>query len=223
MKKNMMKLLAMALSIVMMVSLFAGCDLLDKLTGGSKSAKEDSIVGEWEGDWDFSSFYNTSIDAAGDATMSKHLTVDELNITMCYEFNKDGTYSFYVDEDALQDTLDSLKTQVTKGMRAYFEEVLGGAGMDVDEVLAAQGMDLEAMVDEILNVDSLFDPDDMSEEGYYKFEDGKLYTSEEEDEFDDNDYCLCKLKGDKITLDVDEDAELDDMMREMLPLTLERK
>lgn len=220
MKKNWMKLLSLLLSVVMVLCVFAACGSTDDDEG--KSSKE-TIVGEWEGEWDFSEIYNASISAAGDEAMTKHLSVDKLNITMCFEFEKDGTYKFYVDEDALTDTINDLKDQMVEGMKGYFEEMLDGTGMNLDDLLEAQGMSLEDLVDEALDVDALFDPDDLSESGYYKYEDGKLYTSEEEGEFDEDDYALCELKGDKLTLDADESAGLDDMLKDMLPLTFKRK
>lgn len=215
--KNWMKRMALVLTLVLVLGAFSACGALEGLFGPK-------IAGEWEGNWDMAEIFNSSMAAGGDATMAEYLSVEELNIPVCFEFEDDGTYKMYVDEDGLKDSFEDLKSKMLIQMRAYFDDTLGAtlaaAGMTLDDVLASQGLTLESMVDEALDVDALFDPDDLSESGTYKLENGKLY-------FDEDEYMLCEIDGDTMTLDLPEDSEMDgdlgEIMGMLLPMTLKRK
>ena len=117
MKKNWMKLLTLALSVLMVMSLFAGCNVFgngkdDKGRGAADqtdptettAAPGADLIGSWETQVDLAPYYNEAIKAVGDEALAEALTIDELIFTVCFEANDDGTCKFYVDEESTKST-----------------------------------------------------------------------------------------------------------------------
>lgn len=197
MKKKISALLCIVLALTMILSLSA-C--------GSSGDKA-KLVGSWQCEKDLAQLINDQF-AADEATAGL-LNVDEFKLVIYMEFKDDDTYSMYVDEASIDAAMDNLVTCIVNGISQYMEDLVKeqtGYEMTIDEILEANGItmddlvgalftseDLEALKDEIVG--------GMEQEGKYKAEEGKLYTSAGlEYEVDPTMYENYTLEGKTLTL-----------------------
>ena len=208
----MKKKLAVVLCLVMVFML--------ALTGCGESSK---FVGKWEATIDITEYLKADMDDE----MLEYIDIDNFELVLVMEFNKDGTYERTIDEDALADSLDDFKASIKKGLTKYFEAVIDDQGLDmtVDELLEQSDTDMDSVIDEAFDADTWGEiVDAIACEGQYKAEDGKLYLSlDEDDEIDEDMYWVYKLDDGKFKVTkekgFDEDEELGD---EVLPLTFKK-
>ena len=231
----MKKFLTVILCIVMAFSLFAfvGCDEGsdadnddEKSSASDDEKKEAVLTGTWNADVDLSDMFTESFaEGLGEegATMAEYFTFEDVVIAVELVLNEDGTYEFSADKDSIKDALEGIKDPLKKGMEKYFEDMLASMDMDmtVDEFLVASGVDMDSLIDELYNdesVDSV--AEEMQEEGFYKGEDGKLFMSDTEGEFDEESYAEFKLSSDELKIT---SAEDDDSFAGLDSITFKKK
>ena len=204
----MKKLFAVLLALVMLLGL-AAC-------GSSGSAAKSPIVGTWKG----------SMDMAAVLEMVLQTEIDEpISCGVSYTFKEDGTTSVAVDEDSFGEMMETL-TDVVIGMMGE----MFGEEFDFEAMLAEEGMTEEEFREQIMasvNVEEMLG--NMSvEKGYYKYEDGKLYTAAEKEDLENPEELPCihvTLKGKTMTFtDIEQDGEsAAEIMPDMFPIVFTKQ
>lgn len=204
----MKKLLAILLTLAMLLGL-AAC-------GSSGSAAKPTIVGTWKG----------SMDMGAVLEMALQMEIDEpISCSMTYTFKEDGTTSVSVDEDSLADMMEAL-TDVVIGMMGE----MFGEEFDFEAMLEEEGMTEEEFREQIMASMNLEDMmGNMSvENGYYKYEDGKLYNAATKEDLENPEKLPCihvTLKGNTMTFtDIEQDGEsAAEIMPDMFPMVFTKQ
>ena len=204
----MKKLFAVLLTLAMLLGL-AAC-------GNSGSAAKPTIVGTWKG----------SMDMGAVLEMALQMEIDEpISCSMSYTFKEDGTTSVSVDEDSLADMMEAL-TDVVIGMMGE----MFGEEFDFEAMLEEEGMTEEEFREQIMASMNLEDMmGNMSvENGYYKYEDGKLYNAAEKEDLENLEELPCihvTLKGNTMTFtDIEQDGEsAAEIMPDMFPMVFTKQ
>ena len=204
----MKKLFAILLTLAMLLGL-AAC-------GSSGSAAKPTIVGTWKG----------SINMGAVLEMALQMEIDEpISCSMIYTFKEDGTTSVSVDEDSLADMMEAL-TDVVIGMMGE----MFGEEFDFEAMLEEEGMTEEEFREQIMASMNLKDMmGNMSvENGYYKYEDGKLYNAAEKEDLENPEELPCihvTLKGNTMTFtDIEQDGEsAAEIMPGMFPMVFTKQ
>ena len=212
MKRSLSLVLSILLTLALMLSMI-GC------------GEQSKFIGKWEADVDMAKFINDGMAQAGSSDITKYIELDDFGIVFVMEFNEDGTYKMYIDEDSAKDAFEDAKEAFVDGMTEYFEDYIKdmGLGMTVEEVLAASGTDLEDAADQAYGdamLKSLMD--ETEKEGNFKVKDGKLFLSDGKDKnVDEKIYDTYEINDDELKLiksygSDDEDANA------LYPMTFER-
>jgi hypothetical protein len=204
----MKKLFAILLTLAMLLGL-AAC-------GSSGSAAKPTIVGTWKG----------SMDMGAVLEMALQMEIDEpISCSMIYTFKEDGTISTTVDEDSLADMKETL-TDVVIGMMGE----MFGEEFDFEAMLEEEGMTEEEFREQIMASMNLEDMmGNMSvENGYYRYEDGKLYNAAEKEDLENPEKLPCihvTLKGNTMTFtDIEQDGEsAAEIMPDMFPMVFTKQ
>ena len=204
----MKKLFAILLTLAMLLGL-AAC-------GSSGSAAKPTIVGTWKG----------SMNMGAVLEMALQMEIDEpISCSMIYTFKEDGTTSVSVDEDSLADMMEAL-TDVVIGMMGE----MFGEEFDFEAMLEEEGMTEEEFREQIMASMNLEDMmGNMSvENGYYKYEDGKLYNAATKEDLENPEELPCirvTLKGNTMTFtDIEQDGEsAAEIMPDMFPMVFTKQ
>ena len=204
----MKKLFAVLLTLAMLLGL-AAC-------GSSGDSAKPTIVGTWKG----------SMDMGAVLEMALQMEIDEpISCSMIYTFKEDGTTSVSVDEDSLADMMEAL-TDVVIGMMGE----MFGEEFDFEAMLEEEGMTEEEFREQIMASMNLEDMmGNMSvENGYYKYEDGKLYNAAEKEDLENLEELPCihvTLKGNTMTFtDIEQDGEsAAEIMPDMFPMVFTKQ
>lgn len=204
----MKKLFAVLLTLAMLLGLTA--------CGSSGDSAKPTIVGTWKG----------SMNMGAVLEMALQMEIDEpISCSMIYTFKEDGTTSVSVDEDSLADMMEAL-TDVVIGMMGE----MFGEEFDFEAMLEEEGMTEEEFREQIMASMNLEDMmGNMSvENGYYKYEDGKLYNAAEKEDLENLEELPCihvTLKGNTMTFtDIEQDGEsAAEIMPDMFPIVLTKK
>ena len=206
----MKKLFAILLALAMLLSL-AACS-----TSGGSGGGKPTIVGTWKG----------SMNMGAVLEMALQMEIDEpISCSMIYTFKEDGTTSVSVDEDSLADMMEAL-TDVVIGMMGE----MFGEEFDFEAMLEEEGMTEEEFREQIMASMNLEDMmGNMSvENGYYKYEDGKLYNAAEKEDLENLEELPCihvTLKGNTMTFtDIEQDGEsAAEIMPDMFPMVFTKQ
>lgn len=204
----MKKLFAILLTLAMLLGL-AAC-------GSSGSAAKPTIVGTWKG----------SVDIGAAMAAATQMEFDEpLEMGITFTYNADGTYSARVDEDSFEDfaeTMVDLMIELSISMS-------GDPDYDLEAELAKEGMTMEEFREQLktsMNIDQMREVTE--ENGFYKYEDGKIYTAEDKDDLEAGDYIeitYVTLTSSKMTVtDIEQDGEkMSEAMPDMFPIVLTKQ
>lgn len=211
----MKKKLSVILCLVIVIALaLTGC-------GGEKS----KFIGKWEADIDMIDYVKKGFATQKD--MAEYIELDSFKIAFVMEFDKDGTYKQYVDEDAVEDMLKTAKAEIKSGMIKYFEDYLKdkGINMTVDELLKASNTDLDKTLDDSFGdkfIDSLAEK--LEGEGNFVVKDGKLFLSDGVDyAIEEDKYQTYEIEGSTLKI-LDEFGfeDSDDDEDSLYPLTFKK-
>ena len=189
MKKNITKLMALLLVLVMAVSMTA-C-----------ASDQEKMVGTWQSDVEFAPVFNDTLSSTEDA---EYLSVESLKIRVILTFTEEGTYTLAADADSMKAAMESLKDSLKVGVERYLEDTIAESGMDltIDEILEIMGTSMDELIDAVVSQEMI---DEMAQsmvaEGNFKAEDGKLYMSDSlESAIDETVYDTYTLEDDVLTL-----------------------
>lgn len=152
------------------VSVNAGITDKDK----EKEDEKINYIGTWTAEVDFGSMINDMY--ADDPDIGSYVKFSKIILKLDFTFNEDGTYSIVGDKDSVIETSKALKADFKSGMLDYIAD----NGMTLEQFEAASGMSLDKIVDESFgeNFTNEF-ANELEAKGKYKFEDGKLYTTDD--------------------------------------------
>lgn len=205
-KKRIFTLITGVVLVISMLFMFSGCKFDMSFFPKNENSK---IVGIWESKVDLSSIFDDILDSSY-SQYSGYFDVDEFNIALELQFESDGTYEIEIDETEYELSLYKLKEDLTDGFYEFANDTIEsyGLNMTADELFASQGMTIEGTIDSIMEgvaAENVFSS--MENSGYYKYENGKLYTSETKDVFSEDDLMDCELVGDTLIYGKSEDSE----------------
>ncbi len=181
--KKASKWLALLMVFAMVLFCMVGCGV-----GTPKATKKEEagIVGIWKGEMKM-----------GEATEElAETSLADLEMDFVIEFKKDGKMTAETEID---------KEKLVAGTKDYMVEMLKEEGVSEKDYEAATGQSFDDLIK--TTVDEMTKELLIKEEGFYKYEDGKLFTREkEEDEWEDD--ANFELKGDKMII-TEDDAKLE--------------
>ena len=212
----MKKITAMILSFVLIFTLTLS------LTACSD---KNSVVGSWKAEVDLTEMINEGI--ADDEDMAEYVALKDFSFAMTLKLKDDGTYEMSVDEDDIKDVIKSAKKDLQEGFNKYFEDLIDSQdlGVTVDELLDSYGLDLDALIEAVFS-DEMVDEivSEMSSEGKYKAEDGKLYFSDDLDsDIDEDEYTTYEMADNELKLMEafgEDAAEMEDLG--LFPMTFKK-
>ena len=192
----MKRALALVLGIIMIFSIVSLC-------GCKKEEEEATIVGKWEATINLADCLNDAMGAEG---MEEYFDFSSFKVKFIMEFDDDGNYEMTADEASVKKALVDVKKDMVKGMEKLLADTLKEQNIDmtVEEYLALLDTDMETLVDEAFTDDAVDEAiGDYVTKGKYVAEDGKQFTTTDEDEevdTEDGDYEKYELDGDKLIL-----------------------
>lgn len=128
------------------------------------------ITGIWKYEYDLGDAILAELDADG---MGYNI---KCPITICIEFNDDGTGKFFVDEDSLTDGLESAMSDIVDIMYDMLEQETGMSRTEIDEYLYDySGLTLTEMLFDDLDPDELFDSSQLYNDFDYEVDDSAIY------------------------------------------------
>lgn len=187
------------------VTMLLACIMLFSLVGCGKSDTGKALYGTWQMDVDISEELNKQM---GDEFAGFD---GKLVITMKFDFNEDGSFKMYVDNDALKESfsgwLDAFATFSLDIMYAEFEN-MGLSKEEADELVqSTYNCTMEEYIrttmEGSVDVDAM--ADEMQTEGIWEAKGDKLYMSEG-DEIDVSSFDIFEVSGDTLTLNLPEGA-----------------
>lgn len=186
--KKTTKILSLVMIMILSLSL-VGC--------GKNTAEQ--LYGTWSTTFDLSGMIESEL---GSDFEGFH---EEFDITLMMDFNEDGTFKMYADEEALSSTFNTyIESLASFGTDMMYTE-LEGSGMSREEIDAAfqeqYGMGIEEyMLSELqASVDMDVLVGDIETTGVYEAKGNKLYM--DETAVSSNVYDLFTVEGDVLTID----------------------
>ncbi len=199
----MKRVLSVIVSMLLVVGIcftFYGC-----------GSDEKKIIGEWKCKADFTKYVN---DELGKEDELKSLIGDfkfkNLTLDFTFVFDEDGKVEFSCSDKAR----DKFSKEFTDQFIGALSDKLSGLGITEDQIR-----------DEFADSSDAFVPEIDDEESYYKIEDGKIYLSDDEDSFDDDDDSYFEYKfenKDELIFESCSDKDAENLFGEF-PATLERQ
>ena len=189
----------------------------------------DLIVGTWVYTMDFSSFLQEELGAEfADLGEDFAGLFDDLGrnamLTILFEFNEDGTFRTYADEDSVYTMINAIIESIVPALDyfidAVYEELAEAAadlGMSVEDLIAIFEEDvgmsfsdyvdevMEEMLSEIGDLEVLFE--DLTDSGRYKIEGDRLFIASDGEEFDH--YDVFEVSENTLTLLSTSDPDFD--------------
>lgn len=186
--KKMRKILSLVMIMVLVLSL-TGC--------GSNTASQ--LYGTWAATFDLSGMIEDELGSDFDGFH------EDFDITLMLDFNEDGTFRMYADEEALRDTFNTyIESLASFGTNVMYEQLEGNGYTrdEIDSMVEEQyGMGVEeymlSQLQSSVNIDDLIG--DMETTGVYKAKGNKLYMDEVA--VSSNMYDLFTVEGDTLTID----------------------
>lgn len=210
MKRTVSIVMSLLLAVTMVVAL-AGC--------GSDKEK---IVGKWETSLDMGTMINESIKSDPDAAeMAGDMTFNPVDVKVIFEFKDDGTYTFACDEESSKSAFESIKNDFKSNMEKYISDMLADdeSGMSVDEAMDMMGINMDELIDQ-MDVESMVG--ELEQTGKYKLEDGKLYMTTGDGNFDENSYDTYEFVSNSELKLLDTVGEDSEFAKSMYPITLKK-
>lgn len=185
----MKKILLVVLCVVSMICLLSGC-----------ASEADKLVGNWATEIDMTDIMN---EAVAELDMGEENVFSAFVFAMNLSFNEDGTYKMEVDEDKMEETLETAQGELNAFIVKYFEALISNQklNMTVDEVLKQSGTNMDTLLAEF-GLEDMYKElaEEILAEGAYDAKGGKLFMSDGKDSaIDEGEYELYTLDGDVLT------------------------
>lgn len=207
-------------SIVMVV-------VLVLLLGGCGASEKDALVGAWKAELDLTDIFNTSMTRVSAEDMAEYLKVEAFSVAVTLTFREDDTYSMKVDEAALNETMQNIRSDIQAGMERYLVDLVAAEGveMSLEEILTLSGLSMSDLMDEIITPELTASVvENINAQGKFEAEGGKLYLSAGlQFAVDKNIYEPYRLEGTTLTLlEIVSDEAVDNFTSAMYPMIFQK-
>lgn len=201
MKKIMTSTMALLLCLSMLFS-FAACG------GDNGNGGEQTVVGKWACDMDVADMYNEMLGA------SMGVTIDKFEMRLVFEFAENGDASMELDREHFSAQIPGLVDTIVNSM-------VGQLGMDADAFYSMSGMTRDQFIQQM---EEQLDAGlaQTSIKGKYEIEDNKLWILKDGQSKTDSDPMLFSFEGGNMLLTAEGEADVPEMLKDYLPLTLTR-
>lgn len=216
MKKLFSVVLCLILSLSMLLTM-TGC-----------FGEQSKYIGTWKANLDFTEIMNDEL--ANDVDMGGYFTITDFSVVMYLEFNDDGTYSMWVEEDSVEQAMEQMIDDLTLGMEDYLTDYFASEGITVtvQEALDSLGMTMDELMDDSFD-DEMMDEtvndmlDAINGEGNFKVEGDRLFLSDGlEYAVDEDVYDICEISGDILKMLEGEGYEDGGPFANLYPVTFTR-
>ena len=179
------------------------CAGLEEAADEMDAVMEKILVSRLFGTWGLTVDYSAIIEEElGDEFSGFH---EEFDLLVCMTFNDDGTYSMYIDEEALRPALQNYLESLAQFSAEYTYKQLKAQGISRSAADAAAksefGMSIYNYIlkeyTSLISVDDI--AGDLEIDGVYKVEGDKLYS-------DETGYDIFRIEGDTLTLSLPKGA-----------------
>ena len=186
-------------------------------------AAKDPLIGTWRGTMDISQMYSEQLQGSG---MEDYMDLKDISFDMIMTFGEDQSIKMEADKASVEAMADKLV------------DIMVGATIQLLEsqnaTLADMGVDEETLRESVaqsINAETLLGSFDFeSSNGYYLYEDGKLYRADSVEELEEakaegSEYISIELKSGEFSLIdiVDGEDKFSDMAGNMLPITMKKQ
>lgn len=162
----MKKAVVTILTVLMIITLFAGC-----------SSNAEKIVGKWYGVKDISEAVNNKIVDGVDEIVKNIMSVDGVEVKRTVTYNEDGTYVDEVDRESFAQSYEVAKYKMKQRL------IVACGGEDaVNSMLAATNSNLDTLIGSIFSEKNFESLAGETVKGKYLVEGNKLYLSKSMDE-----------------------------------------
>lgn len=212
----MKKSLSIVLLVAMLVTLFAGCSLFG-----------DNIAGKWESEIDITQFMVDAIkEGMGDENVGlmEYFEFKDFKIKLLATFNEDGSYELSASKESLEGVVSSLIDQAVAGMKTMLMKEAEAVGATEEAVNAILEQVKTQLSTELSGetIDGMVEA--FAAKGFYKMEDGKLYTADTVENLESTGYETYVLEGDTLTLNKGEGLEetYSEILSSLYPITYKK-
>lgn len=205
------RIAAMILAVLMVASL-AACTKANPDTA--------KLIGTWKSDDINLNQALLEAIAGEDEELATYFDFSDINMVIMMEFNEDGTYKMYTDEENVNEMAENIKKDICAGFEKQFGDMGAAANMTAQEVVEAAGYEsIEALVDSSINTTDLTEGFTYKTEGKFILKDGYFFATDDTklnpptNNTDDGEAYT--LDGDKFTLkaSVTEEEDVPDYMK----------
>ena len=155
------------LTILLLVSLLAGC----------KPSEESLLPGKWTANVDLALAYADLL-ARADATVAAHVDLRQFPVALTLQFKSNGTYQMQVNEDQLKAGAVNMDAAIRQGMASYLQ---AQTGKTMDNLLTAAGKTMDEVMETYFAEDlTAVLRENLASEGTYKVSGGKLILIDED-------------------------------------------
>lgn len=163
---------------------------------------EDKIIGEWVAE---------EIDIADNMNdiFEGEKIFSDLKIVFTFEFD-DDTCEISANKSENRDFINKFDSQFAAWAEKELDEAIASSGITEDEFYEEiEVADREEALNEMITFSGEDIINQLSEEGFYKIKDGKLYLTDEEGEIDEEDYYEYTFRGSNFVLLSCSDSEVE--------------
>ena len=198
---------------------------------GAKS-DADKIIGKWAAKVDMTELMKEEFKSLEEQGIKMNENdIKDLSVIMVLEFNKDGTYTYSLDEASFDEFFAKFKTTMKSVFETSLKSAAEAAGFSLEDYLSLLGMSLDDLVEssfsDEMKAEMKKEASGENNKGKYKVDNGKLFTVKEDEEFKDDEYTKYEFVNDKQLKFTDvADADSDEsaiFAKKMLPLTFDKK
>ncbi len=163
-----MKKIALILSFVMLFAVvMVGC--------ADNRPDAEKIVGKWVSEIDMTKQMNDDLGSSG-----LDIDIDSFKFNIILDYKSDGTFTSEADADSVASAFEAIKPIMKDAMKGMLGDLISEE-------------ELNKMIDEEFTIDSF--EEQFKTEGKYKLEDGKIFTAQGDQEFNEDDYVEYKFEG----------------------------
>lgn len=225
--KNTVKLISLILTLALVLS-FAACSNAPKIAGT----------------WSYTIDLKQALEASGElGTASEELgsedvqalhellseLVDGVSLSMVLDLKKDGTYTSRIDETSAQAASDAVQGRLNELLPGFFSTMFGVPVEELDDALRPLGTSLEDLQKSMVNENSLFNTGELvnrfAEEGgkgTYRYEDGKLFLTEDGKTEDPAQYLAVELGDNEFKVTAVNGVKSFQELEKLVPLVFTR-
>ena len=192
------KVAALLLAALLAFSMF-GC-------GGDEDTS-DQVIGTWALDYDMGPMISEEMGVEYAGFQSP------LEVSIRFDFDEDGNYRMYVDEDLFRTNFNNWMTAFAGYMSEELYQQIEAEGVDratadqmIQETYGCTAQEyMTQLLQQSIDVDSLLD--EIESTGAYEARGEKLFMADPGEEISANQYDLFKVDGDTLTLSLADDSQ----------------